>query len=293
MTDYHAEGVKLLAYVPARALPSAFTISPRATAPPPTTTASEIFSPCGLAQARHPVRRTVARHADSPERPPVSSARGPRKRRARRHARLTPSSRSENDATAVLRARLALPPSSPLPSRLSDQPGPGGFYEDVSPIFRLPGGGTFFIGNIRAAASLETLRANNITHIINAQDLDSENFHERKGEAGGEFTYLRFPIAHWWRAPEMQTHAGVRAFYAPLFNFAESALRRGENVMVHCLAGAHRAGTSGISLVMYFMNLSAPQAVGYVRERRPIVDPIGSFPDLLRRLEKAMREKKA
>ena len=166
----------------------------------------------------------------------------------------------------------------------------------MSPIFRIPGGGTFFIGNIRAAASLETLRANNITHIINAQDLDSENFHERtKGEEGesGEFTYLRFPIAHWWRAPEMGTHAGVRAFYAPLFTFAESALKRGENVMVHCLAGAHRAGTSGISLVMYFMNLSAPQAVGYVRERRPIVDPIGSFPDLLRRLEKALREKKA
>ena len=36
-----------------------------------------------------------------------------------------------------------------------------------------------------------------------------------------------------------------------------------------------------------------PQAVGYVRERRPIVDPIGSFPDLLKRLEKALREKKA
>ena len=190
---------------------------------------------------------------------------------------------SENDPTAS--------PSPPLPSRLSDQPGPGGFYEDVSPIFRIPGGGTFFIGNIRAAASLETLREHNITHIINAQDVDSENFHEHTN--GGEFAYLRFPIAHWWRAPDVATPAGVRAFYAPLFSFAERALQRGENVMVHCLAGAHRAGTSGISLVMYFMNLSAPQAVGYVRERRPIVDPIGSFPDLLKRLEKALREKKA
>lgn len=190
-----------------------------------------------------------------------------------------------NDLTA------SPPPSPPLRTRLSDQPGPGELYEDVSPIFRIPGGGTFFIGNIRAAASLETLREHNITHIINAQDVDSENFHEHTN--GGEFTYLRFPIAHWWRAPDVATPAGVRAFYAPLFSFAERALQRGENVMVHCLAGAHRAGTSGISLVMYFMNLSAPQAVGYVRERRPIVDPIGSFPDLLKRLEKALREKKA
>ena len=44
MTDYHAEGVKLLAYVPARSLPSALTKSPLASAAPPTTTASQIFS---------------------------------------------------------------------------------------------------------------------------------------------------------------------------------------------------------------------------------------------------------
>ena len=62
--------------------------------------------------------------------------------------------------------------------------------------------------------------------------------------------------------------------------------------MVHCLAGAHRAGTSGVSAVMRFMRLSAPQAVMYVKERRPIVDPIGSFPDLLRKLEKALQDEK-
>ena len=83
------------------------------------------------------------------------------------------------------------------------------------------------------------------------------------------------------------------AFFEKYFNLVDQELAMGNTVMVHCLAGAHRAGTSGISLVMYFMNLSAPQAVGYVRERRPIVDPIGSFPDLLKRLEKALREKKA
>ena len=43
---------------------------------------------------------------------------------------------------------------------------------------------------------------------------------------------------------------------------------------------------------MRFMRLSAPQAVMYVKERRPIVDPIGSFPDLLRKLEKALQDEK-
>ncbi len=90
----------------------------------------------------------------------------------------------------------------------------------------------------------------------------------------------------------MNQNERVREFYQPLFQFVEQALKDGKNVMVHCLAGAHRAGTSGISCVMYFMKVNAMQAVGYVRERRPIVDPIGSFPDLLKRLESALREKK-
>lgn len=81
---------------------------------------------------------------------------------------------------------------------------------------------------------------------------------------------------------------GVLEFYKPLFVFVENALKSGKNVMVHCLAGAHRAGTSGISCAMYFMNLKALPAVDYVRKRRPIVDPIGSFPELLVKLEAAL-----
>ena len=157
-----------------------------------------------------------------------------------------------------------------------DQPGPGSFYEYVTPIFKLPNGGTFFIGNIRAAASAPTLEAHGITHIVNAQDVSTENFHERDPR----YTYLRFPIAHWWSAGDMNSNHGVRKFYEPLFGFVEKALK----------AGAHRAGTSGISLAMYFMKLSAPEAVKFVKERRPIVDPIGSFPDLLGRLERALNE---
>ena len=105
----------------------------------------------------------------------------------------------------------------------------------MTPIFKLPNGGTFFIGNIRAAASAPTLEAHGITHIVNAQDVSTENFHERDPR----YTYLRFPIAHWWSAGDMNSNHGVRKFYEPLFGFVEKALK-GKNVMVHCLAGAHR-----------------------------------------------------
>ena len=224
-TDYHAEGVKLLAYV---------------RVPP-------VFAILSHLACHSPRPRAPTRNADADLPPP--------------------------------------PPSSPFLS-LQDQPGPGSFYEDVSPIFKLPNGGTFYIGNIRAAASAPTLEAHGITHIINAQDVNTENFHERDPR----YTYLRFPIAHWWSAGDMNSNHGVRKFYEPLFGFVEKALKEGKNVMVHCLAGAHRAGTSGISMVMYLMKLSAPQAVMFVKERRPIVDPIGSFPDLLGKLERALNE---
>ena len=172
---------------------------------------------------------------------------------------------------------------------LQDQPGPGSFYEDVSPIFKLPNGGTFYIGNIRAASNKETLQANGITHVINAQDPDTRNFFEDDEN----FTYLRFPIAHWWMSEEdMNSHVGVRRYFAPLFAFVEKVLRAGGNVMVHCLAGAHRAGTSGVALAMYYLRLSAIQGTMFVKERRPIVDPIGSFPELLKRLDAALQDLK-
>lgn len=90
----------------------------------------------------------------------------------------------------------------------------------------------------------------------------------------------------------MNSHVGVRRYFAPLFAFVEKALRAGKNVMVHCLAGAHRAGTSGVALAMYYLRLSAVQGTMFVKERRPIVDPIGSFPELLKRLDAALQDLK-
>ena len=43
---------------------------------------------------------------------------------------------------------------------------------------------------------------------------------------------------------------------------------------------------------IYFLGLGAVDAVKYVKERRPIVDPIGGFPDLLSRLDLALRERR-
>jgi hypothetical protein len=43
---------------------------------------------------------------------------------------------------------------------------------------------------------------------------------------------------------------------------------------------------------MYYLRLSAIQGTMFVKERRPIVDPIGSFPELLKRLDAALQDLK-
>jgi len=47
-----------------------------------------------------------------------------------------------------------------------------------------------------------------------------------------------------------------------------------------------------VALAMYYLRLSAIQGTMFVKERRPIVDPIGSFPELLKRLDAALQDLK-
>lgn len=52
-------------------------------------------------------------------------------------------------------------------------------------------------------------------------------------------------------------------FVKDLFAFIEGALAKGECVMVHCLAGAHRAGTTGVSCLIHFTGNSVPHGNGF------------------------------
>ena len=67
------------------------------------------------------------------------------------------------------------------------------------------------------------------------------------------------------------------------------ALSRGDNVLVHCLAGAHRAGTTGCACLMHFGGLDVQQAISVAKKLRPIIDPIGTLPALLHNLHKVFQ----
>lgn len=98
--------------------------------------------------------------------------------------------------------------------------------------------------------------------------------------------YFTFPISH-WPLYVNSTNASVIDFTQPMFDFIEEAIANGDSVLVHCLAGAHRAGTTGVSCLIHFARLPAMDAIMIAKRCRPIIDPIGQLPEFLRRLERA------
>lgn len=159
--------------------------------------------------------------------------------------------------------------------------GAGDRYHALDPIWKHPAtGGTIYVGNQSAANDAQVLRAHNISHVVNCTD-NIPCFHE----ADPHFQYYRFDIAWWWRHID-GSHASLARFVAPMLAFVyNQAVCQGKSVLVHCLAGAHRAGTTGTLLLMVMEGLRPREAVQVAKLCRPIIDPIGNFPEFLNRVD--------
>ena len=146
-------------------------------------------------------------------------------------------------------------------------------YNDKDPIYKDPAtGGCIYVGNeIAARGPTNKLLEAGITHVVNCTD-DMANFcevpvthapHPKANEP--RITYLRFNVAYWQGAGTLAPHpAGPQQivdFLKTLFAFVDGALAKGESVLVHCLAGAHRAGTTGCLLLMYKHSLNGQGAL--------------------------------
>ena len=171
-------------------------------------------------------------------------------------------------------------------------------YNDMDPIWKdKRTGGTIYVGNeVAARGPADTLHKAGITHVVNCTD-DMPNFcevpetfhpHPKAGQT--RVKYLRFNVAHWCsagvsRAEFPATDAEMAAFFRKLFDFVDAALAAGGSVLVHCLAGAHRAGTTGCLLLMHKHGWGAKDAVAAAKQLRPVINPIGSLPGLLKMYE--------
>ena len=164
---------------------------------------------------------------------------------------------------------------------------PGARWGNLDPLFRHPEtGACVFCGNTNAAQSKAMLLEHGITRVVNCKDPDSPNYHERDPN----FEYLRFPIAYHYRDLSKRDHKSTLKYFGRFHNWVDAQLADGKSVLIHCLAGAHRAGTASISYVMHAGKLSKTKAIAICQRQRPVINPIGSFPELLDKLNSALKE---
>lgn len=164
-----------------------------------------------------------------------------------------------------------------------------GEWNAVDPIYRHPtGGGTIYVGNQSAAKDLYLLEGHGITAVVNCTQGLGESTKSQKipNYHRGTLRYYDFPISH-WHSLVAATDESILQFTAPMFAFIEDTIERGESVLVHCLAGAHRAGTTGCACLVQFANMDVNTAIMAAKRCRPIIDPIGSLPEFLMRLHNA------
>jgi len=154
-----------------------------------------------------------------------------------------------------------------------DQINEGRGFNPVDVIYRSPEGGCIYVGGERVARDLELLREKKITAVVNCTD-DIRNYHEKV------LSYYKFNIA-WWKRHGGDNQQELQKFILPVLQFIEREVKAGRNVLVHCLAGAHRAGTTAILCLMHFAGLNATKAATTARSLRSMIDPIGDFRQLL------------
>lgn len=65
-------------------------------------------------------------------------------------------------------------------------------------------------------------------------------------------------------------------------------LADGRSVLIHCLAGAHRAGTTGVLFIMGKMKVDSDEGKRIAKKLRGIINPIGRLVTLLEWVDEAV-----
>lgn len=121
-----------------------------------------------------------------------------------------------------------------------------------------------YIGGAAAAKDKATLSHVGITHIINCAASIAPAFYPN------DFSYLNL------RLRDHSSQDIARHFYM-VFDFIERARKLGGRIFVHCVKGISRSPTMAIAYLMWYKQIGMYQALEFVRQARPAVDPNSGF----------------
>ena len=88
--------------------------------------------------------------------------------------------------------------------------------------------------------------------------------------------WVRFPVTYAITRPDSSV-GNLSSFWRSLWQGVDQAKEAGGSILIHCNAGAHRAGLVGSSIAMRELHLSPKDAVAHVRKRRVVTHVTGEL----------------
>ena len=122
----------------------------------------------------------------------------------------------------------------------------------VNPVYQHPAGGWLYVGDQRAAKNITLLNNLNIVAVVNCTHNTNNYFPDK-------LSYCKFPVGKWKTECKGGEVGEVKRFVESLLMFLQTNLETGGSVLLHCLAGAHRAGTAAVLAIMAFKQMSVSQ----------------------------------
>ena len=119
-----------------------------------------------------------------------------------------------------------------------------------------------YISSYTEAFDDTLLKKIGITHIINLSELGNM--------FPNDFVYYKIDI------DDIETE-NISKYFDNTNKFIENALFHDDKVLVHCYAGISRSATIVMSFLMYKYGLSTDDALNFLRQVRPIVNPNSGF----------------
>jgi len=149
------------------------------------------------------------------------------------------------------------------------------------------GEGRLYLGNVMAARNFNLLEKHKITLVVNCQGREAMNFFE----GFPELEYIRFPVSFWaMRLKRSSSSQEILEYFHDLFAAIDAKLKKGHSVLIHCLAGAHRAATVTGAYLMYKKRIHVSVLEDHMRNIRPIIELLPGLYDLLEILQRALDE---
>ncbi len=130
-----------------------------------------------------------------------------------------------------------------------------------------------WLGSLESACDRKALSDHGITHIVSAVYNINPIFPDDP-----ELLYLKVPVID-------EPNTDIAKHFEKAINFIDTALEKGEGVLVHCVYGVCRSSTLVCAYLIKKRKLTAKQAVEFVKSKRQQANPNSGFLTQLQVLE--------